>query len=350
MSVQVAQTETNPTSVDPKTNPIFPLFERMRADVTTTRQKLFDELTSASSDSGFLIEQFFNEEQSSNITPGLGELLPWILGELAGTRRSAIDGVAVGWLGVYVYGILIDQRADAGRNLDAEEQLASLLLLSTGLRKLYRAVSGTSYESCFSEHLEAAVRGQLDDLRSNRELSSAIRLRYTIAKNSSLLCAAVAITAVTEEPKFPVLRFTKQLRLALQLLDDIADWESDACSNNHTILLTEASRFISNNRGDSMPLDKIPSSELAAVLIESGALRRVLTVVHRMLSRGAAGTISSLERTASVEFFECLRDNIDYVRTVIADSERDLTISNLSERRCIAENAIKHLKLVAQGT
>ncbi|MBN2226818.1 MAG: hypothetical protein JW763_05595 [candidate division Zixibacteria bacterium] len=350
MNPQETQTKASFPSTAPMTNPIFPLFERMRNDVTTTREKLFKELMIASPDSGYIIKQFFHEEQSRNLTPPLGEILPWLLGELAGTRKSAIEGVAVGWLGVYIYGILIDRRADAGRDLNAKEQLASLLLLSLGLKKLYGAVSGTSYDRSFSEHLATAVRGQLDDLQSNKKLSSVNRLRYTISKNSSLLCAAAAVAAVTEKPKIPVLRLTKQLRLALQLLDDITDWEGDASLNNHTMLLTEASRYIENKYKGVVALNDIPSSEIAAVLIESGALRRVLTLVHRLLSNGVVGTLASIEQSASTEFFKSLRENVDYVRTVIDRSERNLPVSSPTERSSIIENTMKELTLVAQGT
>jgi hypothetical protein len=332
-------------------NPVWDLHAAHQSEILRTRTALVAELRSVSAELGSAAEGVLKRKVSAQGFPSLGEMLPWILGDLVGTNTERLRGVALGWLGLYTYGILIDDAADAQRGLTSVEQLSSAMLLSIGFREFYRVVNGTRYEEQFSRELAAAVRYQLCDIEQQKQAVSEDREQYTIGKNSSLLCGAIGVAAVCGENGERIIEFIVALRLPLQLLDDLGDWQEDASANNYTLLLSDLTQHVQHD--DSRPLDCIPPAEMIQLLISSGSLVRALSRTDRVLS-GVLGSVGATEgatnRNATLTFFLRLKEEIQQVIVRVGEAQTKLAESAEAERNAIGDDIQQALKIVAQGT
>jgi hypothetical protein len=265
-------------------NPVFSLYNSKKRELFKTRRHLLKELTSISPRLEILATHLIERKLNICSYPPLGEMMPWVLGELAHLDHRPIESVARGWLPIYLYGLLIDDRADQGQALSSEEQLLVWLLFQIGLRELHKIVNGTPYEQTFDSELSNAVRYQLVDIRESAFSESEEREQYSIGKNSCLVACAAAVAATTESLSVDIVKFTRTLRLALQFLDDLGDWKEDAASNNHTVFLTKI--IASFSESSSVRLSSLEPSQILRLAIESNALSDTLRRIQDVLREG----------------------------------------------------------------
>jgi hypothetical protein len=334
-------------------NPIFDLFRSKEALVQSTRAALFAELDAVSPRLGVSGREILHTKLAAATYPPLGEMLPWVLADIAQVDRQKLPLVARGWLGVYLYGHLLDQRADAGQSLTGEEQLLGWLLFQYGLRDLHSVVHGTSQQGVLDHELENAVRYQLEDYRRNSERSCASREEYSREKNSCLVACAAAVAAICNVRANEIVEFVRSLRLALQFLDDLGDWESDARENNHTVLL--AMMLESLPQGDALRLPEIPKYDILANALTSGALEYTLGKALLSLNEalGALRVVNSSAPCPSRVFFSRLHAQVSDVLGHVRSLRRryaHVAIGDAAQRNVILRDVDHKLSLVAQGT
>jgi hypothetical protein len=331
-------------------NPVFALYRSKASDVLATRRMLFAELRASSPRSAKIVERFCDTKLNEDSNPHLGEMLPWLIADIGMVVDKRLSEVAVGWLAVYLYGLLIDERADEGEHLTSGEQLASLLLLHTGLSHLHRAMTGTEFEAIFARHLAIAIEGQLSDVSDNSLSAAKGRQAYTVAKNSCLVCGATAVAAIAPGNGMALISMIEGLRLALQHLDDLGDWRDDARTSNHTIVLTDALAFARQNGNQNLALSSCSEPAVLRALVESGAIVGVLDVVARSLDEHVQEAFNSGAASPTEIFFRDLRDHVATAVFVADSARRALSTAHPDEHAEILDRVDCHLRIVAQGT
>lgn len=333
-----------------RANPIFALYRHKEELVLSTRAALFAELDATSPPLSAIARNVLDAKLGSAAFPPLGEMLPWVLADLTRVDQDRLPHVAQGWLGVYLYGHLIDQRADTRQAVTTDEQLLAWLLFQYGLRDLHAAVHGTAQAKIFDTELANAVRYQLADVRQNSEAECSSREEYSREKNSCLVACAAAIASICDLRATEIVQFTRSLRLALQFLDDVADWREDASVNNHTVLLSRALAF-------SSPTDLrcLSPSEVLALAVRSGALEYVLRRVSEVLAETLP--ILDLHRHSidnpSKRFFVELQAEVESVHAHVKSTRPRLDAlpadGELARAQILDEIEVR-LAFIAQGT
>ncbi len=333
-------------------NPIFPLYHEMEPLLLETRRALFSDLDSTSPYLTSLAREVLESKIASATYPPLGEMLPWVLADLARARPDKLPEVARGWLGIYLYGHLLDERADRGMSLSSDEQLLACLLLQGGLRDLHSVVHGTPQARILDLQLSNAVRYQLADLRQNSQAYAPDREEYSREKNSSFVACAAAVAAVCDTGAEEIVQFASSVRLALQLLDDLADWKEDVSTNNHTVLL---SRALESVPSVSAQLQSMDPREALTLALKSRAIEYVLLRASEVLGKAVhdLGAAPDHSENRSRRFFAALLSELHSTHEYVTDARvrlQALTPGASALRTPILDGVEARLTLVAQGT
>lgn len=205
--------------------------------------------------------------------PAIGELWPWLLGDLASIPANDVRQVAKAWLALYIYMVLLDKACDEpDASGVASESLAGALLSEIGVGDFCAMTSGTAWQSVSREAFRSAIRNQEIDTRHARSCENINAKRRSAAgKNAGFLICTSALASVADVDGPALHQFTRSLLLALQHLDDLADFAEDWSARNFTPLLIEAGSELSALEGGD-----VKRSDILRALIRSGALRAVL--------------------------------------------------------------------------
>ncbi|HUP62132.1 MAG TPA: hypothetical protein VNA69_17125 [Thermoanaerobaculia bacterium] len=328
-------------------NPIFDLYRSKSSLIERTRAAVLTEVRRTSTGLAATAEEVLVKKLRSDLPP-LGEMLPWVLGELSGVSPAALNRLARGWLAIYLYGHLLDERADRNERLTSEEQLLCWILFQFGLHNLHSVTHGTPFEAGFERYLSSAVKYQMQDLSDRGQRHSSRRARYSSGKNNCLVACAAAVAA-TRRANPRVVEFTLRLVPGLQHLDDIADLTEDAQQGNYTELL---GRALGGRVADLAECDEL---EIIDAAVRSGALETILAAAEKALvaARKALGAKQwqAIRETPSGMFFDRLDGCVRFVRHDVESIRRELldAPSPAREQRLI-RSVRQKVKLVAQGS
>lgn len=329
-------------------NPIHTLYRSKSALIAATRCAVLKEIRGVSSLLARVAQAILERKLRSGLPP-LIEMFPWVLAELTDIPPESLDRLARGWFAVYLYGHLLDERADRHLALTAEEQLLGWVLFQFGLRYLHLITHATQFERQFELHLSSAVKFQLQDLSDRGRRNSPRRARYSAGKNNCLVACAAAVAAATRSQDSTVVAFTKALVPGLQHLDDIADLREDARQGNYTTLLTKA---VGNH---PRLLGHMSEFYIIEHAVRSGALGHVLQAVQRSLRRAKRVVGDRWERiqgTPSGVFVDSLAERVDSVRSGVVSVRRELlsTTLNRPNQLRLVRRVRRELGWVAQGS
>ena len=258
-------------------SPADDLWRAKESCIRAARARLYDELSAYGSRVEEGAVRLIEDRQSVSI----GEMFPWILQDVAGVESDQIDSVSVGWLALHAYTLYLDSHLDSGRFADPDSAMSGAVLSQIGLLHLHKVVIGTSYESLFRSSLQSAARGQSDDLHSLQDSPPLSRLeRSAQEKNHLLLACAGAIASQTSSRGDVLISFTREALLAAQYLDDIGDWHQDLLERNLSVLLSVGA---SSAGIDTASFFEQRPTDILLSLVETGALRRILTVARTSL-------------------------------------------------------------------
>lgn len=342
----VQSTEQIPTQ-----NPVWRLHAAMKKEILHTRSSLFTELDQISPAVGAASRGILASKLQKSTVPPVGELFPWIMGDILQADNAETHKVAEGWLALYIYTLFLDEHLDNRAPISPESFMAGSLLSKIGLLNLHRIVVGTEYESVFEKALNESAKGQFRDATEHSSWYKIADIDDSAEKKNHLLLAcAGAMAALNTKHASVIIQFTRSIVLALQYLDDLGDWEEDYRQSNRTTLLAIALR---ESEGRDLPFADLSRPQVLHKLIISGALERVLLKTQRLL-RSALPIVSPLisHRGDSpvVVYFSQIDRGISHLLSLLNGREQDFERLSVDERSIITRKVERSIQIVAQSS
>jgi len=293
-------------------NPSAILFHAHEKNILSVRETLFASISSISVPMAKAAEDILMrkiDQAGGKSTVRLFEIFPWVLKDLADLSWHKTHDVSVNWLAVYLYVTFLDDHLDSKTNIKAEEFLGASILAQKGLLNLFKVVHGTKYESLFTNALLSSASSQLTDVLEQAEVKTEQFGKASSAsgKNNILIACAGALAAACNTDSPFIIDFTKKLLLAVQLLDDLADFEEDFSRNNVTILLNDI--YERNHDLQS----KYSRKDILSKLVESGSLLNVIKRISNSMQAAKdllSTNVRHKTRRPSVEFFQTIHKTI----------------------------------------
>jgi hypothetical protein len=278
----------------------------------------------------------------------IGEVWPWVMGDLVCAPRQKLREIAKAWLAIYVYSLLLDKACDEPQGLTGVENLAGALLFEIGYGDFSKMTSGTPWHQTIRNSIRVSIRDQELELRiAGRPNLLSLKRRACSGKNSGLLMTSAALAACSNVNGRALGQFTKQILLSFQYLDDLTDFESDWRSKNFTPLLVYARKALKGR--ENTTTDR---AGLLEALVDSGALRIILSTCERSI----ANTLANFEKrtnknipTHSKLFFDSLLAAIHgTVREIDRVNALILEGATATEKKGFIHGIDRHLKILAQ--
>jgi len=300
------------------------LLRSKRAEIRRNRFELLRQVRAVSPPLGRFVCKALSDRDGLD-PPPIGEVWPWLLADLAGLPEETVADVARAWLAVYVYTLLIDRACDEPERPTPEATLAGALLFEVGLGDFLSITAGTPWQRTVRESARLALGHQFRDVTlPDSGISADARRISSAGKNTGFLICTAAFAALGVCDATALERFTRSLLLALQHLDDIADFETDWARRNTTPFL----RF----RQEWLPEKAAPVSrfDLLEALVVSGALERVLIDVRDAI-RGQLPLIrrsyGPREATSSWSFLMSLLEALDTALDTVGEAAAVIAVS-----------------------
>jgi len=319
-----------------------------RSDLRSTRASLLRDLRGISRPLARVAARVMRQRDLLT-PPAIGELWPWLIGDLASLPSAEVQKVSKAWLAIYLYTLLLDKQCDEPSDSpNPTDALTGALLFEYGLGDFLVMTAGTKWQATVRDAVRCSLRDQELDVRMAARVDDPVCKRQTAAgKNAGFLMCTAALSALTQIDK-PVLdEFAKSVLLAFQHLDDIADYDDDWRRGNFTPLLIAA-------RGHLANLDPTVSAKSLILegLVISGALRDILsetkTSVECALQRLSSTSPTAISPNAP-PFFSHLITALEEAIGGIDRSARLLKESQDDEcRRLLLEGIDQRLRIVAQ--
>lgn len=314
--------------------------------VESTRQAFLDELATLPNPLGRVAKDaYLSRVRRGNGRAVLGEYAPWLIADLCGLQRLSISNeFLLAWLDIYSYIIFIDAAIDEPF-LDERSYLliASGLLLERGIIRIARLVpSGDEMLDATDQHLTETAVAAVNELaqhRRNLHDYSDTAVRELGKKVAALkICARYVLMqrgvgGIGELPLNAIDGFCT----AIQLLDDITDWEEDWQSGNYTMPLTlTQQRLAAYGMAGTLEPDGLSKEELLMAMIATGSLEETLdNSIQRLEESLSYSFEAGTDRTDTGRFLSSLVDNCKWCRQMLKESREVLT-SELEH--CILEN------------
>lgn len=265
----------------------------------------------------------------------LGEYAPWLIADLCGLERDAISQeFLVAWLDIYSYIIFIDAAIDEP-SLDERSYLliASGLLLERGMIRIARLGSeGDQMLEATDQHLTETAIAAVKELAQHRwklHDYSNKEVRELGRKVAALKICARYVLLQTGEASIGDLPLgaIDDFCTAIQLLDDITDWEEDLLAGNFTMPLTLVQqRLFAYGITNALEPGGLSKDEILVAMIATGALEETLdNSIQRLSSPQFYSRTNGTDASETGQFLSRLRDNCHWCCEILAEAREIIT-------------------------
>lgn len=327
-----------------KETPFSKLCEAHEDNVNWLENQLFFEASSTSNIIGAGTAKLLERIKKKSEGRAFGELIPFILGDLSGVDAQTTKKIAISWLSIYLHIVLLDDQMDRGHRPTTNELLASSFLFQRGVGELNSLLTNEKHRNQFQQFLVTAIESQASD-----EIAATLEERrmFALGKNYGLLGCALVFATLAKERGEDILQFTRSILLALQYLDDLADWSLDYEKGTWSVLLSMA--FGVGNK----PVNNCSNKyRILEKLVDSGALNMLLLETRTLVDR-AINIMPDRQRTLSTStggFFMSLEKSLIELVAYVAETKKKMLGANQEERIVILEKLEHQLKIVAMSS
>ena len=222
----------------------------------------------------------------------LGEYTPWLFADALGVKNNeCVLKFVQAWLNIYSYVVFIDDTIDR-KNLPYRDLLsiAAGLLLQRGLSQLGKLVPDENRDSLmnaaglFLKETAAAAGREISERTAWSSYPKHLNVKRLGKKVAVLkLCVTYLELLRGEAGSTVKLVFVDSLGGAMQLLDDVSDWEEDCLTGSYTYPLATTFRKLASKRIIVSPSALSPDALLAAMVI-TRALEQTVAIANSALS------------------------------------------------------------------
>ena len=295
----------------------------------------------------------------------LGECAPWLIADLLGIADvPAIRRLALSWLHVYFFVLMVDDLVDKPRDtIHPQDMIVGSLLFQRGLHALVRG--GLCEEGLDAAFLETANAGLREVQGWRQRIQSFAPTPEMIGQKLSLLriCARALMSLVngraSASPSLDEL--LNQIGIGIQLLDDLTDLEEDFRAGQLSYpfqLALRRSQALANDFQSSRF-----GSDTLLLLLESGSLVETLQAATNAFSRALVEVQSAVPNVSNssrlyIEALhhatQCALDKIQSAQIELTRIDVDHFVKDESLRSAqrirIAEDVKESLEVVAQSS
>jgi hypothetical protein len=282
--------------------------------------------------------QYLHRIEAGHGQAVLGEYAPWMIADLTGIDdREAVGELVVPWLCIYSYIVFLDVVIDQQEVEDKRLLLiAAGLLLERALTRLHNLSPHAKdlMQATDRYFLETAIAA-VDELNRHRAKVQCFTKEEVATLGRKVaalkLCTVYVLsTRGVKEIGASDLRAIDALGSAVQILDDITDWEEDWRSGNYTYPLTLTfERLFSYGVSRAADPQKMTTDEVFAGMIWTKGLHEALeqsleffkTAIHTDKPRAQSATTAYIQEIIKNGFW--LADKLSEARAVI-DTELQL--------------------------
>ena len=214
-----------------------------------------------------------------------GEWIPWIVAELLGVSPSErLEKVSTGWLQLYFSVLLLDDIIDEGQKGDlASNLITGRLLQQRGICQLLcNALNQVKLASVIQAAFDNTAKAATNEIIAHRgkvNRFDSFNLRFVGEKIAFVRICIEAVSQLADSDDLRrehLFSIFEDFAIALQLLDDLCDWQEDADILSMTFPLTVAAE-----RAPSvLKIFKEDKSEekweVFLTLIQTGAIQETL--------------------------------------------------------------------------
>lgn len=262
--------------------------------------------------------------------PLIGEYAPWLAADLLGVKNSnAIQKVATAWLHLYFFTLNLDDLIDGNSGQQTHiDYISSCLLLQRGISAL---VSQSNRDSDLIAVIDLAFArtagAAIQELENHRDQITPYSAKDISSLGNKIGLLAVCATAVgqlrvtAKSNLQTVKRAFHRLATAIQLLDDLTDWEEDLEMRNHTLPLTIERLRCSETHSYPKREEPRKHDEVFLSMVKSRAVEDTLAFAIRSLT-SALKCIEAIVKSngygvLTKRYVEQIRKDATYAKRVV---------------------------------
>lgn len=318
----------NRNSININENPSRLLFHNHEKDIFSTRESLFLSLKEKSPTMSSAIQGIFErklKKASEDNLPLMFELFPWIIKDFTNISWKKTHEISINWLAINLYVSFLDDHLDSKTEIKADEFLGASILAQKGLLNLFKIVNGTKFEKLFNDSLFTSANFQFEDVINQKIVNenSVEKSKSASGKNQILIACAGALAASKQNDEKFIIALTRKILLAVQFLDDLADFEDDLKNHNITVLLNEVVKR------EKLDIQNVKRNEIIYELILSGSLLTVINVIESSLSASIVliegNKIKNKKTNPSFQFFTALYFEVLSLKNLLEDNRNNFS-------------------------
>jgi hypothetical protein len=332
-------------------NPVVSFYKSYEKNINKVRSTLFDDLENISTDFATEARKILEEKLSeNNQRPLLGEIFPWIICDLINANAKTTHKISVGWLAIYLYTLFVDEYVDSPKKFSATKFITGSILAKTGLLEMSKFTHKTQFAKYIDNAFSFSAHNQLLDTKFQSTVSGINeKTKYSEGKNYVVLaCAGVLASQNSKHSKF-IIKFTQTLLLALQYLDDIADYKEDFKQNNYTVLLSDTFRNTELSK-----FKNFSNKRLLEELLITGSLQRVVEKIQQLLNQAIIYIQENNDdvdsKKASIDLFISLHASISVFNRFLKTECKYYKELPAEKRKYILDRTEKYIPIIAQST
>jgi hypothetical protein len=325
------------------------LFQSYATSVNSVRIKLLSDLKNKSPafhDGLVNILNRLSKKGSENNDPSLFEIFPWILRDITDLEHQKIHDISVDWVALYSYISLLDDYLDLNTEIQPNEILGASFLAHHSLINLFKIVNGTKYEKVFTDSLFSSAKYQLNDVvdQAKSYNYSFGKAESASGKNAILLACAGTVAASCQRNSEFIIEITQNLMLAVQLLDDLADFEEDYLRNNITIILNNLPNILASQNKpatrENILHQMICNNSLCTVIsIIESSLTESLLVIRKNYN-------SKTNSTSAYIFMTSILNEVIILKHLLEENQGKFEFFTKSEQAVIIEEVDKRIRRI----
>ena len=265
-----------------------------------------------------LTQSYFDARADESFVIPLNSHVPVLLSEVFGELdQDKVKEITIGHLYLDTFTQVLDDIADKNERSDEQIHLSHLLLLE-GLRRLQSAIS---FSPDVVEKMQLVVEDTMAaerSLWSHKQLAqpySALDYQIMGRRGGILRCAAHAYGACASRPELvpAVEQALLSGALAVQLVDDLLDWQDDLNDHIYTSPLVGALLSLRRRTADDCNVD-----DIARALLVSGSANQTLDRASTALHNGRS-ILQRLGGHALSGLFQTLQFRLEELRGAISN-------------------------------
>lgn len=260
----------------------------------------------------------------------LGESVPWVVADALSVPLAEADNIAIPWLFLYEYILVVDDLIDAPSRHDKALVVLSGILLERAVRGFAEYVNHDPlFWVAFEKYADATAEAGAHELISNCDANRRFDRQEHVALGRKSSLTKLAPTLLLLKLQSRLLSQEEEevfddICAAVQLLDDFTDFHEDYRDGNFTYPVATSLTWLASIRGvDPATVARVNAEDATAAFVLSGAAAKTTEEIETFL-KAAVAKLQRTSRCIVDRYTEALVARNDYARTSLGETLSDM--------------------------